>query len=228
MPNVEALSAHYRVYAVDDLTDHGRSVYTRTLDGPRDYTDWLDEVYDALDLGDKVNLMGLSHGGWQSAQYALRFPDRLDKVVLLAPAGTVLPLRSEWIARAALTAIPHRIFARSFLLWLLEDLAHSDESSRQLLDQWIDDAYLAGRSFKPIRPANPTVLTDAEWRSLRVPVLYLVGENEKIYDAREAVQRLNRVVPHVETHIIPDAGHDLTIVQAELVHEKVLDFLGRP
>jgi pimeloyl-ACP methyl ester carboxylesterase len=226
--NIEALSADYRVYAIDDIMGHGRSIYTRTLEGPGDYTNWLDEVFDGLDLGENINLMGLSYGGWQSAQYALRFPDRLDRVVLLAPAGTVPPLRFEWIARAALTALPHRYFARSFLVWLLEDMAHRDQSGRELLDQWTDDGYLAGRSFKPVRPANPTVLTDAQWRSIRVPVLYLVGENEKIYAPREAVERLNRVAPHVETHIIPDAGHDLTIVQADLVHEKVLDFLRRP
>jgi pimeloyl-ACP methyl ester carboxylesterase len=228
MWNVEALSAHYRVYALDDITGHGRSVYTRSLAGPGDYTSWLDEVFDALDLGENIRLMGLSYGGWQSAQYALRFPDRLDKVVLLAPAGTVLPLHFEWIARAALTALPHRIFARSFVVWLLEDWAHQVGADREVLDQFIDDAYLAGRSFKPPRLANPTVLTDAQWRSIRVPVLYLVGENEKIYDAQEAVQRLNDVAPDVETHVIPDAGHDLTIVQADLVHKKVLEFLGGP
>jgi pimeloyl-ACP methyl ester carboxylesterase len=226
--NVEALAAHYRVYAVDDIAGQGRSAYTRTLETTDDYTNWLDEVFHGLDLGENINLMGLSYGGWQSAQYALRFPDRLDRIVLLAPAGTILPLRFEWIARAALTALPHRIFARSFLFWLLEDLAHKDEASRELLEQWVDDAYVAGRSFKPIRPVNPTVLTDAEWRTIRVPVLFLVGENEKIYDAREAVERLNDVAARVETHVIPDAGHDLTIVQADLVHERVLDFLGRP
>jgi pimeloyl-ACP methyl ester carboxylesterase len=226
--NVEVLSAHYRVYALDDMAGHGRSVCTTRLGGASDYTNWLYQVFDGLDLGEDTNLMGLSFGGWQSAQFALRFPDRLNKVVLLAPAGTVLPLRFEWIARAALTAIPHRIFARSFLVWLLEDWAHSDEASREILDQWIDDAALAARSFKPIRPANPTVLTDAQWRSIDVPVLYLVGENEKIYSPWEAVERLNRVAPHIETHVIPDAGHDLTIVRAGLVHQKVLDFLGRP
>jgi pimeloyl-ACP methyl ester carboxylesterase len=228
MPNVEALSADYRVYALDDIAGHGRSVYKRSLESARDYTSWLHQALDALDLREDVNLMGLSFGGWQSAQYALRFPDRLDKVILVAPAGTVLPVSGEWIARAALTALPHRIFARSFMVWLLEDLAHKDEASRRLLDQWIDDGYLAGRSFKPVRPANPTVLTDAEWRSIRVPILYLVGENEKIYDAQEAVERLNRIAPEVETHVIPGAGHDLTVVQADLVNETVLDFLGRP
>jgi pimeloyl-ACP methyl ester carboxylesterase len=226
-PSVAPLTAHYRVYALDDITGHGRSVYTRRLAGPEDYANWLDEVFDGLGLGGDVNLMGLSYGGWQAAQYALRFPDRLDKVVLLAPAGTVLPLSFTWMARAALVFLPHRVFTRSFVSWMLEDLAHADQTSRELLDQLIDEAYLATRSFKFPPLANPTVLTDEQWHSIRVPVLYLVGENEKIYSAREALQRLNAVAPHVETELIPDAGHDLTIVQADMVNERVLDFLGR-
>lgn len=75
---------------------------------------------------------------------------------------------------------------------------------------------------------NPTVLTDAELRSIGVPALFLVGENEKIYSAQEAVERLNEVAPQIETDIIPDAGHDLTLVQADLVNRIVLAFLKEP
>ena len=52
--------------------------------------------------------------------------------------------------------------------------------------------------------------------------------NEKIYSAKAAVRRLNRVAPQVKTEIIPGAGHDLTIVQADLVARKVVAFLGEP
>ena len=59
-------------------------------------------------------------------------------------------------------------------------------------------------------------------------MLFLVGENEKIYSARKAVRRLNRVAPHIKTEIIPGAGHDLWVVQADRVTGKILDFLGEP
>jgi pimeloyl-ACP methyl ester carboxylesterase len=68
-------------------------------------------------------------------------------------------------------------------------------------------------------------LKDEEWRRIKVPALYLVGENEKIYSARKAIQRLNEVVPQIKTELIPQAGHDLTIVQTEMVNNKVLWFL---
>jgi hypothetical protein len=56
----------------------------------------------------------------------------------------------------------------------------------------------------------------------------LVGENEKIYSAQKAVQRLNTVAPQIKAEIIPKAGHDLTFVQAEMVTRKVLEFLKQP
>lgn len=45
------------------------------------------------------------------------------------------------------------------------------------------------------------------------------------YSAQEAIGRLNSVAPQIKTELIPDAGHDLTMVQAELVNEKVIEFL---
>jgi pimeloyl-ACP methyl ester carboxylesterase len=145
--------------------------------------------------------------------------------VLLAPAGTVLPLRLEWIMRAVLCFVPHRYFIKSFMYWLLDDLAQKDEASRRMLEEEVDAAYIRMRCFKPIRLVNPTVLVDEELQRIKVPALYLVGEHEKIYSAQKAIQRLQKVAPHIMAEVIPSAGHDLTIVQAEMVNTKVLGFL---
>ncbi|GAH54730.1 unnamed protein product, partial [marine sediment metagenome] len=64
LPNIEALSEYYRTYAVDNIYDYGRSVYTRTIKSPDDFVNWLDELFSILELGDNINLMGLSYGGW--------------------------------------------------------------------------------------------------------------------------------------------------------------------
>ncbi len=225
MPNIEALSKSYRVYAVDIIYDYGRSTYTQIIKNPDELVNWLDELFSAFELDSHINLMGLSYGGWLTCQYALRFPGRLDKIVLLAPAGTVLPLRLEWIMRAVLCLVPHRYFTKSFMYWLLEDLAQKDEASRIMLEGEVDAAFLRLRCFKPSRLVNPTVLEDEELQSIKVPTLYLVGEHEKIYSAQKAIQRLHKAAPHIKAEVIPNAGHDLTIVQAEMVNTKVLEFL---
>lgn len=73
---------------------------------------------------------------------------------------------------------------------------------------------------------NPTVLTDEDWRNIKIPIMYVVGENEKIYSAEKAVQLLNSVNPEIRTEVVPDAGHDVAIVQAERFNKLVIDFLN--
>jgi pimeloyl-ACP methyl ester carboxylesterase len=226
VPNIAVWAGCYRTFAVDNIYDYGRSVYTRAIKGPSDFVTWLDELFDALELGANINLVGASYGGWLTSQYALHFPDQLEKIVLLAPAATVLPVRLVFHVRRLLCSLPHRYFIKSMMCWQAEDALQKDEASRLIIEDAVDHAWMASRCFKPKRLIAPTVLTDQELRSIQVPTLFLVGENEKSYSAQKAVQRLNRVAPQIKTEIIPNAGHDLTIVQAELVNRKVLEFLS--
>ena len=225
IPNIEALSRSYRVYAVDNIYDYGLSIYKQSIKNPDEYVSWLDQLFNALDLGNQIKLMGLSYGAWLTSQYALHFPGRLDKIVLLAPAGMVMPIRFEWIMRAVLCFVPHRYFTKSFLFWLLEDLAQKDEASRNMLEEEVNAVFVRMRCYKPIRLIRPTVLEDAELKRIKVPALYLVGEHEKICSAEKAIQRLHKVAPQIKTAFISDAGHDVTFVQAEIVNKKVLEFL---
>ena len=224
IPNIEALSRRYRVYAVDNIYDYSRSVYTQIIKNPDDYVKWLDEVFSALELGSNIKMMGLSYGGWLTGQYALRFPDRLAKIVLVAPAATVLPLRLEWIMRAVLCFLPYRYFTKSFLFWLMEDFAKKSKDDRMMLEEEVDTVVVRMRCYKTIRLIRPTVLEDAELRRINIPTLYLVGENEKLYSAQKAIQRLHAVAPQITAEMIPDAGHDLTIVQADIVNKRGLKF----
>lgn len=225
LPNIAALSERYRTYAVDIVGDHGRSIHTRDLESAEDYATWLDELLNALDLKREVNLVGLSYGGWISAHYALHAPERLRKVVLLAPAGTVAPLPFSWIWRAVLVALPHPYFTKRFLYWVLEDLSRT-EDGRALLDEAADAGYRAMRARTPRQMAPPDVLPDEALRSFAMPILFVVGENEKLYPAADTIARLNEVAPNIETHFVPSAGHDLTMVQADLVSRIILEFLA--
>jgi pimeloyl-ACP methyl ester carboxylesterase len=225
IPNIKALSEYYRTYALDHIYDNGRSVYTRPIASPDDFVKWLDELVNSLEFEKSINLMGISFGGWLTSHYALHFPDRLNKIVLLTPTCTVLPVGLSFYIHGALTPLPLRYFTKHMFFWLFEDCVRKDEISRMRLEEWIDNMFIAYRCFKMKRPFNPPVMEDQELRSIKVPTLYLVGENEKLYSAKKAVHRLNQAAPQIITEIIPDAGHDMTIVQAEMVNRKVLDFL---
>ena len=83
IPNIANLSAHYRTYALDSIYDFGLSVSHRNIRKPNDLITWLHEVLTVIAPEASVNLLGLSYGGWLASQYAIRFPHRINKVVLL-------------------------------------------------------------------------------------------------------------------------------------------------
>ncbi len=117
-------------------------------------------------------------------------------------------------------------FRKRFYYWLLYDTVQSGAVGRVWVDKAVADWALAERCFARLPPVPATVLPDQALGDLKVPSLYLIGENEKVYSARKALERLNRVAPQIKTSLIPMAGHDLWIVQAELVTSTILDFLA--
>jgi len=228
IPHIEAFSADYRTYAVDCIFDLGRSVPRRRLKASSDFVYWLDELFTGLSLGNQICLLGASFGGWQAALYALRFPTRLAKMVLIAPAVTVLPVPLEFYFRSFL-ALLHPYLFRRHLFWVFEDSVRQGEVGLRELDEFQAEtrAMLRLLKFDFAYGVFPTLLKDNELKSLKVSTLFVVGEHEKIYSASRAVQRLNTLAPQVKTVIIPQAGHDVLTLQTEMVNNEVLEFLKR-
>jgi len=110
--------------------------------------------------------------------------------------------------------------------WLAEDTYKGSAKQRQLVAEHIDEAYLAVRSFNSSPLIYPNVFSDQELQELAVQLLFLVGENEKIYSANNALERLHKVAPHIQTQLIKGAGHDLSMAKAKQVNELILKFLS--
>jgi len=223
IPNIEALSNEYRTYAVDNIYDCGRSIYTQEFKTPLDFVQWLDELCTALDLGKEIRLMGLSYGSWLTHQYALQHPQRVKKIVLLAHPA-IVRANTEFVFRFMLGFLSSS-FLTSFFHWILRDTAQKDDQSRTLLEGIIGDVKLVAKCFKPKATVVPKLMLDDELSDISVPALFLMGENEKTFPHQKAIERLNKVAPQVQTEIIPHAGHDLNLAQADLVNQKMLAFL---
>jgi pimeloyl-ACP methyl ester carboxylesterase len=225
IPQIESLAKNYRIFAVDHIFDNGRSVYSRPLKNSNDFINWLNELFDQLDLKNNINLLGFSYGGWQASMYALSYPNRLNKVVLIAPASTVLSPRMGYLIRAMVPYfIPNRFFIYQQVKWERSGLLEKGEAGRVIIDQMVEELVLAKQCFKQRGFVPPTVLKDGDWEKMKVPVLFLVGENEVLYSPQEAVKRLKKVAPGVKTVIIPDSSHDITHSQADLVNKQILHF----
>jgi pimeloyl-ACP methyl ester carboxylesterase len=226
IPNIKGLSEHFRVYAIDNVYDSGRSSNSRVMKQPDDIVSWLDELFTGLNLGDSINLMGLSLGGWETSVYTLHRPERLHKSVWIAPIATIMDIPVTWIWRGIIGAIPLKCCMYSMVNWAFADLVKKqDEKSIRMVKEIVDDAAIGLKCFKFKMPVTPLVLSDEELQRIKTPTFFIVGDNEVIYKATDAVNRLHKVAPQIKTEIIPNASHDITYVQADLLNERIIAFL---
>ncbi|MEI2609124.1 MAG: alpha/beta hydrolase [Candidatus Promineifilaceae bacterium] len=62
----------------------------------------------------------------------------------------------------------------------------------------------------------------SQLRQIKTPTLLLLGDYEIVYNHNQALQRATRLIPHIETTLIPGAGHALNFDQPEMVNERIL------
>ncbi len=221
---VAPLARSARVYAIDHTRDVGRGGNGDSMKASGEFVRWFDELLAGLGI-DEVNLVAHSYGGWQAAQYALVNPHRVRRLALLAPSATVLAPSFQLLWRAILLDyVPSRRVVKNYFYWLSPDCVR-DGVARAAVDEMVEEQMLARRCFRRLRPPSPTVLSDDELKRLD-RTMFLVGENEVIYEADRAVDRLNRVAPQIKTIIAADADHNLALCRPQWLADEVLRFIS--
>ena len=192
-----AYAPFYRLYAVDLIGEAGKSAPNRPeWKGPA-FAEWLEDVLDGLDV-ERATLLGLSQGGWAALKFAVAHPERVEKLVLLAPGG-IVPDRGSFLVRAIGLSMLGK--------WGMRRMTRSMFGNQVVPDGVEDVTVLVTSHFKPRMGVLP-VFTDEELRRLTMPVL-LGGTRDVIRDAEKIAGRLRAYVPQVEVTIIPGAGHAL-------------------
>ena len=227
-PNIAEFSKGHRVYAIDVMGQPGKSIPDEPIRNAADYVEWLTAVLDALHL-DRIFLAGMSYGGWLALDYAAAAPQRVQALVLLSPAASILPLVKQFALRGMLMMLlPTRFTVGAFMHWLGFRDSPDDPTGRET--RAIDLTYLGLRHFRFSRETAriaPTVYSDSELRSMQVPTLLLMGVHEVIYDSARALSRARRLIPNLEGDLVSGCSHDMTIRQHRLVDTRVVDFLTK-
>ena len=226
--NIRELASRYRVFAVDVMGQAGKSLPRAPLATRSECAEWLTSVLDGLGL-DEVRLAGVSYGGWLTLNYALAVPERLRAIGLISPGG-LLPLSSQMRIRGMLaTLVPLQICSDVVLMrWIRAKHAIDDAEQRALSKLMARQMYLGLHVRNElVRLGAPAIpFSDNELRSLRVPTLLLIGEEEVLYDPVAALSRARRLIPGLVGDLIPGASHDLAFRQPKIVDERLLAFLA--
>ena len=227
-PNIADFSTDYRVYAIDVMGQPGRSIPDEPIRSAANYVEWLTATLDGLHLG-RVSLVGMSYGAWLALNYAVATPARVQKLVLLSPAASFLPLVRQFSLRGTpMLLLQRRALVNWFMGWLTFNDDLPDLETRRAGDNIVEMIYLGLKHFRIPRETLrvvPTVFSDAELRALHVPTLLLIGDHEVIYDPALALARARRLIPDFEGDLVPRSSHDMCFRQHRLVDRRVLHFL---
>jgi pimeloyl-ACP methyl ester carboxylesterase len=224
--NIADLSREHRVYAVDIIGQPGKSMAAETFKERENLFPWFSELLDGLNVS-KVDLVGQSYGGWFALAYALQKPERVNKVVLISPAACFMPLNFQHALRGAgMFFFPSRSAMRSFKLWETYPKNIEDSKNRAFFEAKLEQLYLGFKYYRCQGEANPGIFSDGELRSLKTPVLLLIGQQEVIYDPLRSIERAKRLVPNIQARLVPEASHDLAYFQAKIVDDLILNYLG--
>jgi pimeloyl-ACP methyl ester carboxylesterase len=220
--NVGPLSRYYRTYAVDTISEPNKSVLTSPISmrhQRRDFASWMADLLDELHIN-RAHIVGNSFGGFLAVNTALSLPQRVQKIVLISPAATFVPIPAwSWHFIPA-TGIGQLIGSRQMLLkpyeWIWQDLP-----KEECIGKLRSTTAITGRP----RHWSPTVFSDEELRRLRIPVLLLIGDHEVIYEPEHVIARATRLVADLRAEVVANANHIAEYTAAEVVNQRILDFL---
>jgi pimeloyl-ACP methyl ester carboxylesterase len=237
LPTVDALADHFRVIAVD-LPGFGDS--DKPIGAPYDPRFFADAIVDLLDaLGlDRANLIGNSLGGRVALEVALREPERVDRLALLAPslawrrprrwAPALRLVRPELglvqlAPRPVVEAIVHRLIPGADEGWTA---AGVDEFLRAYLTPAGRAAfYAAARQIYLEAPHGEAGLW-TRLRELQPQVLFVWGRRDTLVPIAFA-RHVTEALPQAR-HLELDCGHVPQVERPTQTHQAIAAFLAEP
>jgi len=233
MQNVGALvEAGYRVLTYDHF-GYGFSDRPNIKHNKQLYDDELLELLVALGIKTAVNLIGYSMGGGISTIFAANHPERVKRLILMAPVGFILkhrginkllliPVLGEWLMAIVVKkkmidhyyseverGVAPRIMAESF--------------EQQFEYPGVEHAFLSSlRNF-------PMENLQAEYQQLgenAFPKLLIWGteDSDTPFAGSEKILRL---IPDIQFFKIEGGGHSIPYTHADIVNREIVDFLKK-
>jgi 4,5:9,10-diseco-3-hydroxy-5,9,17-trioxoandrosta-1(10),2-diene-4-oate hydrolase len=236
--NIRAFSQGYQVYALD-LPGFGSS--DKKID---DYSlhfagEFVAAFLDAQGV-DRASLVGNSLGGAVSLQFAVQYPHRLEKLVLVSSGGLgrelplsfrllTTPLWGELMAQVWRTRVGTRLTLRSIVydpqvikdefVNEMAELARLPGAKEMLLSVARTGIDLRGQNMKLLEPLLRRV------PEIEAPTLIIWGAQDPIIPVAHA-HIAHQMIRNSRLHIFDRCGHVPQIEKPEEFNRLVLEFLG--
>lgn len=222
--NIAALATQYHVIAPDQI-GFGKSDKPFLKYRIGTYTDFLDKFMAELKI-EKASLVGNSMGGWIAGFMAIKYPARVEKIVLADAAGIIPEKYSEAeiyqlnnSTRDEIRANIKRIFATPAF-----------QNNEALVDQFMmmrvtaNDGYTINSIIESIK-RKEDFLND-RLGEIKKTTLIIWGKQDGLLPVSDAYV-FNKGIANSELVIFDNCGHVPQAEKALDFNKKVLEFLAK-
>jgi len=223
--NIAVLAAKYRVIALDQI-GFGKSDKPFLKYRIGTYSDFLDKFLSELKV-EKVTLIGNSLGGWIAADYALKYPAKVEKIVL-ADASGLQPAKGvdynfvyslNYSTREEVRNLVKLVFYNQTLF-----------GSEAFIDQSLNVRVAAGDGYT-INSLTDSIkrsedFLDGRLGAIKQPTLIIWGKQDGLLPVSDA-ETFNKGINGSELVIFDQCGHAPQVEKAADFNKKVLEFLAK-
>ncbi|MFZ0887622.1 MAG: alpha/beta hydrolase [Candidatus Binataceae bacterium] len=204
-----------------DLPGHGRSAGVEGLRSIRDYADFLAAFADALGIKSAA-IAGRSMGGAIAMDYALRYQDRVEALVLIATAAK-FNIPSE-----RLDGLRAVMMGRAPQAFVTDGYSPKTVSSRfeVVREGWMEQIKTDPRvRYSDVKACAEIDLREAIGAIGR-PTIVIAGADDQLAPVADAQLIKNRI-RGAQLEVIADAAHNLPTERPDEVNAAIEKFLAR-
>jgi pimeloyl-ACP methyl ester carboxylesterase len=223
--NISALSAKYRVIAPDQI-GFGRSDKPLINYRVGTYADFLDKLLDGLNV-ERATLVGNSMGGWIAALYAVKYPKRVERLVLVDAAGFAPPKELDLSTLSGLNPSTREQVRNLMGLVFFNPLFKTDAAVDATLAARISagDGYTIQSLVESIY-RNEDML-DGKLAAVKQPTLIIWGRNDGLTPLAREGEKYKREMPSAQFVVFEQCGHVPQVERAAEFNAAVLKFLSQ-
>jgi pimeloyl-ACP methyl ester carboxylesterase len=221
-PLAKSLADRHRVFSYQLRGENDCFVLRHPFDLD-DLVDDLAELLDALKL-ERPTIMGFSFGGIIALKFAIRYPGRLDRLVVQGVGARYERGLIQQIASTVLSRFPlpeDSPFVNQFFNLLFGGRQKRDSLFDFVTQQiWQTDQSVMAHRFRLVEELN----IEKRLRYIKAPTLVLSGDRD-VFVSPRSLMPLCDDIPNVTFARLPDCGHLAFVTKPELIVKKIEQFL---
>ena len=217
---ITALLSHFCVYSVDTIGHPGKSSQTIVSYKTMEYGEWASDVITELGF-QKINCLGAGLGGGILIKLMCVAPEKVEKSVLIAPAGiakatTLKAMVAAFFPMMRYIQTKDEEWLKKVLLPMAIEETRIDETDIEMLKY----------SFEHVgtNTSFPSIAKAKDLQRFNAPTLIIVTEYDRMFPSKKILAKAKKMIPNLKTHILKGQGQMFTLTDTAI--DMIVQFIN--